>query len=637
MRGWSFLFLFLFYHFAVFSSTGEQARVLVHTLNYISHDYQYAVKNGNVISKDEYKEAQEFGKSAIKYHRQFSGDWSDIDSAETGILIHRLDSLIGKLASPEAVSALANEAKQKVILASDLQIVPIKYPSLETGKVIYKTECARCHGATGAGDGPEGLALNPLPRNFLDDERMKTISPFTAFNTVRLGIEGTGMKPITTLDDEEVWDVAFYIAALRFQPLAANALVKENLERNYTAEISLKDIALTSDEEFEQMCNGCDSLEKKINLASIRLYQRPHDQSEFINTSLRYLSGAMELYKQGKYSEASQMAALSYLEGIEPVERQLKASDPEMIATLEKQMLHLRKMLEEKHPLAEVNDSLQAVRVTINSAGEILGNRSYSFTVAFLLSASVLLREGLEAFLVIMVILSILKAAGFKKGERWVHLGWMGAALVGVALWMAGGSLLKNQMQRIEFIEGVISFIAVAMLLYVGFWLHGKSEINRWKNYVNKMMRGVLSSESVIGLAALSFFVVFREVFESVLFLSALNIESGGEQTNAIVLGVGSAFVVVLGLAYLFLRFTTKLPIPTLFKISSFVMGLLAIILAGKGIHSFQELGLVSIHGIPVPRIELLGIFPTAETCAVQLAVFIIVAIIWKLTSSAKK
>jgi high-affinity iron transporter len=151
------------------------------------------------------------------------------------------------------------------------------------------------------------------------------------------------------------------------------------------------------------------------------------------------------------------------------------------------------------------------------------------------------------------------------------------------------------------------------------------------------MMKGVLGSESAIGLAALSFFVVFREVFESVLFLSALNIESGGKQTDAIVFGVIAAFVIVISLAFVVLQFSAKLPIPKLFKISSFVMGVLAVVLAGKGVHSFQEIGIIPIHGVPMFRVELLGIFPTVESCVAQILVLSLVVLVWNVTISSKK
>lgn len=609
----------------------EQARVLVHALNYISNDYQYAVADGKVISKLEYDEELEFGEAIVKYHRLYSGNWQPADSIAVGEMVNRLNKLILAKAGFAEVSKLATETKNKVIAASGLSITPVQYPNLPNGKLVYKTECARCHGYTGNGDGPDGKGLEPQPRNFHDNARMQGISPFAAFNTIRLGIEGTGMEAHPTLDDEQVWDVAFYILSLRYQQPTDDKL------KQTVAAVKLADIALYSDNDLLAAHPQSDSVAAHHFLAAIRTQQPATDESAFINTSLKYLDGAMVLYRDGKFDEASKLAALSYLEGIEPVENQLKATDPGTMEKLEMQMQQLRKMMDENRPAAEVQDSVKQVRQTISSLNEILGKKNHSFWLAFMLAASVLLREGLEAFLVILVILSVVKATELKQYTGWIHAGWLGAVLVGVILWFSGGALMGEQLKHVELIEGIVSFLAVAMLMYVGFWLHSKSEIGKWKEYVNQLVKGAINNQSLFGLASLSFFVVFREVFESVLFLSALNLESAGKQSNAIGLGVLAAFAVVIVMAWLVLRYSTKLPIPKLFKISSVVMGLLAVVLTGKGVHSFQVLNYIPVHGIPMFRIELLGIFPTIETCAAQLAALLLVVFMWRATMGNNK
>jgi high-affinity iron transporter len=626
------ILLLLILSTTLFAQGGEQSRILVHTLNYISHDYQFAVANGKVISKDEYDEELEFAEAADKYFKQYASQWSDKDSVEIGLAIQRLDSLIDAHAEFKDVSALATETKSKVIAASGLTVVPGKYPDLRNGKVIFRTECSKCHGQLGYGDGPEGKDLDPKPRNFQDNVRMKTISPFTAFNTIRLGIEGTGMKAHPTLSDEEVWDVAFYVVALRYQPLGGNPFLKDESTTKFLAGLNLSTVSSSSDEDFIASLKLNDTTKANLTLAAIRLNQPKPDESEFVNTSLKYLDGAMELYLDGRHDEAAQLAALSYLEGIEPIEKQLKATDPQVMERLEDQMQALRKMMDDNRPAIEVKDSLNAVRATVGQLNDILNKKNYSFWLAFLLAGSVLLREGLEAFLVILVLLSVLKSTELVNYKRWIHAGWLSALLLGVALWLFGGEIMKQQTQHIELIEGVISIVAVAMLLYVGFWLHGKSEMTKWRDYVNKLVKGVVSNKSLVGLAGLSFFVVFREVFESVLFLSALNIESGGKQSNAIVLGVLAALVIVLALASLVLKFSTKLPIPKLFKISSFVMALLAVVLTGKGVHSFQVMSIIPVHGLSILRFELLGIFPTIESFGAQILVLAVVVVMWNIT-----
>lgn len=620
-------FLFLFLNLALASSAdkGEASRILVHTLNYLGQDYKNAVKDGKVISEDEYEEMGEFCESAVKYFHEFSAEWSDSDSVAVGKLIEDIDFLVEHKGSPQEVSQKATAAKMKIVAITGLRTYPSHYPDIEAGRKLYVVNCAKCHGDNGFGDGPEGKGLDPKPRNFHDNNRLDFISPSHAFNTIRLGVEGTGMRAHVGLEDEEVWDLAFYVLSLRYD--------KADIEKNREVlqKVPLESIATQSDHDLQQQFN----LDKE-QLAAIRL-NHPHQSNDrFLKMALDYLDRANASYSNARGDDALQFASLAYLQGIEPIELQLKATEPELSEKLEKQMLRIRKLISENRPVAELADSIAAAKQTLGEVSRVLEKKEYSFWLALFMSVSILLREGLEAFLVIMVILSVLKAANLPLASKWVHAGWILAIVAGVLLWVISTYLMPEGITEMELVEAAISFVAVAMLLYIGFWMHSKSEVGKWKDYVSKLVNNAVNSGSLLGLATLSFFVVFREVFESVVFLSSLNIESGGKQTHAILFGVAIAFLCVFALAFIVLRFSAKLPIPQLFKISSLVMGLLAIVLTGKGIHSLQEIGRLSVHGVPVMRIELLGIFPTLETCIGQLITLLLVALIWNFTGKPK-
>ncbi len=619
MRRIHILALFLLLGVSAYANKGEASRILVHTLNYLGQDYKNAVKDGKVVNEDEYEEMEEFCEHGERYFQEFSSDWSDADSAAVGSLIEELVTLVKNKASYELVAKKSAEAKLKIIAITGLKTFPSSYPNLEAGKKLYLTECAKCHGPEGFGDGPDGLVLDPKPRNFHDNERLKFISPSHAFNTIRLGVEGTGMRSHVGLEDEEVWNLAFYVISLRYK----NA--EPEKDKELLQKIPLEKIAVLSDVELSKEFNL-----NNQQLADIRLNQ-PHAGNDlFLKTAVEYLDRANLYYTNARADDALQSASLAYLQGIEPIELQLKATDPELSEKLEKQIQRIRKLINENRPIAEVNDSINAAKQTISEVGAVLEKKEYSFWLSFFMSISILLREGLEAFLVIMVILSVLKAANIPNAPRWVHAGWVTAVLCGIIIWFLGSKLMPVG-SSMELIEAIISLVAVAMLLYVGFWLHGKSEAGKWKEYVSRLVKNAVSEGSLWGLASLSFFVVFREVFESVVFLSSLNIESGGKQSEAIVLGVIIAFLLVFTLAFVVLRFSTKLPIPQLFKISSIVMAVLAVVLAGKGVHSLQEIGHMPIHGLTITRIELLGLFPTLETCLAQLFVLVLVIIVWNL------
>jgi high-affinity iron transporter len=165
----------------------------------------------------------------------------------------------------------------------------------------------------------------------------------------------------------------------------------------------------------------------------------------------------------------------------------------------------------------------------------------------------------------------------------------------------------------------------VVVLLYMGFWLHRKTEIGRWRAFIGGMVKDAVDEKRLIALAGISFMAVFREAFETVLFLRALQLESGGTQTGAMVGGVLVSFVIVMILAALLLKFSAKIPIRQLFDISSWVMIFLSFILVGKAIHSFQETSWCSMTQFPWNlRSDLVGIYPTYETLLPQILIVII-------------
>jgi high-affinity iron transporter len=631
--------LFLLLSVLVFSLQGmgaatnsEASRLLVHTLNYIGTDYPNGVANGRVINKEEYTEMLGFVASADRYYHADLPLWPAADTAAIGALIKHLEDLIHTKAPLDSVAYTANNAKAEVIKASGLVIAPSAYPSLLKGKAVFAAECAKCHGDHGFGDGKEGLKLDPRPRNFHEEPRMSLMSPFSIYNTVRCGVQGTGMKAHPDLSDEEVWDAAFYVLTLRYDAIKDKDLAKNLLNTKFDS-ITLEQISTTNDKELRAKYHAT-----KADLAILRYNQPGELRGKFIEAALKYIDESMTASRDGNYEQAERLSTLAYLEGIEPIEKQLASTDPGLMQRLEDQMANTRKAIAGHQSLADINDSLKQSRLLITQAGEVISATQYSPFLAFLLAISILLREGLEAFLVIMVILGVVKASGLSTPYKYIHAGWIAAILSGIIMWVIGGHIIEAHMAQVELMEGIIALVAVAMLLYIGFWLHGKSEAMRWKAYVTDKIKNITGTNSLIGLFALSFFVVFREVFESVLFLSAVNIESGGKQQGAIIAGVVVAFIAVITLSWLVLRFSTRLPIPRLFKISSVVMGALAVILAGKGIHSFQETGHIGIHGFgSLPRIELLGIFPTAETLAAQIVILGLVIFIMRFVNRPKR
>jgi high-affinity iron transporter len=147
--------------------------------------------------------------------------------------------------------------------------------------------------------------------------------------------------------------------------------------------------------------------------------------------------------------------------------------------------------------------------------------------------------------------------------------------------------------------------------------MHQKSLAGRWQEYVRSKLTSALNRRSAWVLFALAFLTVYREVFETILFYIALWNERNG---TSLLAGLGAGVAALAAIAFVLTRFSRKLPIGQFFKWSSLLIAVLAVVLVGKGIAALQEAGWIGIHPITSPRIPVLGIFPSAQVLAGQLA-----------------
>jgi high-affinity iron transporter len=237
----------------------------------------------------------------------------------------------------------------------------------------------------------------------------------------------------------------------------------------------------------------------------------------------------------------------------------------------------------------------------------------------FVGAMTILLREGLEALLIVVGMLAFLR-----KGERPdmikpVHYGWITALVAGVATWWAATSLITISGATRELTEGFGSILAALVLLFVGVWMHGKGQADEWQRYIRQKMGHALSKGSAWFLFSLAFVAVYREIFETILFYAALSAEGGA---GAVLAGGAAGAALLALIAVLMLRYSRRLPIGKFFTYSSILIAVLAVVLAGKGIAALQEAGLIGIEPLTyVPRITLLGLFPSVETVTAQIVI----------------
>jgi high-affinity iron transporter len=247
-------------------------------------------------------------------------------------------------------------------------------------------------------------------------------------------------------------------------------------------------------------------------------------------------------------------------------------------------------------------------------------------------SLIILLREGLEAILVIGALMTFLVKTGAGKRRRDIHIG-VGAAL-GASLLTAFviETVFRLSAARQELLEGVTMVIAAAMLFYVSYWLLAKVEVARWNAFVKSRVQEAVSSGSALALAAVAFLAVYREGFETVLFYKALMV-TGGSGGLAPVLGGMAVGALLLAIVYVAInRFGVRLPLKPFFGVTSAFLYYMAFVFAGKAMAELQESGVIGTSFVPgAPRIPALGIYPTVESLAAQavLVGLAVVGLIW--------
>lgn len=253
----------------------------------------------------------------------------------------------------------------------------------------------------------------------------------------------------------------------------------------------------------------------------------------------------------------------------------------------------------------------------------------------------ILIREGLEALLVVAAVIAYLVKSGNKRFAKWIYLGVVaglaGSGLVAVLFtFLFGGS---GPIQEIS--EGVCALIATLMLLWTSNWMLNKSSVEAWNNYIrNKTEAAVAGAQSkvesgqglglgmIASLAMLSFLAVFREGAETVIFYES--IYSMSQDAHGMWVG-GLTAAAVLIVIFLILRFTSvKIPIGPFFLVTSILMAALVVIFAGGGIHALIEGDLIEgTYLSTVPTNDWIGLYPYVETITAQVIAAIAVVVLF--------
>jgi high-affinity iron transporter len=351
---------------------------------------------------------------------------------------------------------------------------------------------------------------------------------------------------------------------------------------------------------------------------------------DVIRTSLDRLEGAV---KAGEHARAEQARLEAYAFFEFGPEQRLRGLAPNLFVEVEGLFWYgadglpgLAQLITRKAGPEEVAATRKALDTALANAEAAVGSGPKSTVAVVTNTAVIVFREGLEAVLIVAALIAGLVGAQ-RRFRRPLLLGVAGALLATVATWVVAQTVIGSLARYGEKLEAAVSLVAVGVLLLVLNWFYHRVYWNerlaefhgRKKRLVRAGLVGAATAQ-VLGLAALGFSSVYREGFETVLFLQALVLEAG---VGGVLLGVALGLVGVAGIAVVTIALQRKLPHrKMLIATGILILGVL-VVMVGTTVQTLQVVGWLSVH--PIPGVHLpywaglwLGVFPTWEGVAAQ-------------------
>ncbi|HFE38064.1 MAG TPA: c-type cytochrome [Gammaproteobacteria bacterium] len=613
----------------------RDVQLLLHVLDYIGVDYPGTVLNGVVKNAAEYAEQQEFSQQMGAVLERFP------DNAKSEHLRKQIEAIqqaIAARVSGKKVTSLCREASALIIATYQVIVAPKRVPSLQVGRQLYQAECVRCHGVNGQGDGPNAAGLEPPPANFHDRERQSQRSIYSLYATLSLGVNGTAMPAFSQYSSAQRWALAFYVG--QYFATDAERQKGEQLwqqrddESNMSAISNLKQLGLLSPEDAKELA-GEDGVALLAYLRSNPALVMPKIK-DALEISRQKLAASLDAYRLGQTKQAYELAMSAYLDGFELTEGQLKTLAPELRKQVELNMAGYRQLIQSSQPVASLQSRYQSILAQLDEVKNVLSTAGESASVTFIGSMLILLREGVEAILVLAAIAAFLAKSDRSHHLNYVHIGWISALLLGVATWVVAQHYIDISGANREMTEGVAALVASVMLLYVGFWMHRQSNAIQWKKFLYRKLDaqagevGQVKKSALWSLVFIAFLAVYREVLETVLFYQAFWYQSSVSGHRYIIMGFVAAAVLLVGISWALFRFSVRLPLRPFFLTNAVLLFVLSLVYIGKGIIALQEAGVLQKNTVNFIEIDLLGVYPNLESLGLQ-AFVLFLAALWLL------
>jgi high-affinity iron transporter len=373
---------------------------------------------------------------------------------------------------------------------------------------------------------------------------------------------------------------------------------------------------------------------KPMGSASEGEKQSVRDEIDIIREKLM---AAEIFYELGDTQAAYASARSAYLDSYEYVEIPLRAIAPDFTFEVEYQFATLRNQINDGATIEDIATTIISLERSLDESERLVsGTGTIAPMIAFISSFSIIFREGLEAVLILGAIITYLEASRNHKFKKYVHYG-IGLAIGATAVtWVIASYIIEISGANRELIEAIAALSATAVLFYVSFWILNKIEHKRWMEFVKAKVFQASAAGGTSVFIMLSFFTVYREGFETVLFYQAMF-----SFAKYMELYVGLGFILgiasLLGIYFGFRKLGKRLPLRALFGLTMGIGAYLSIAFLGNAIREFQVLDFIPYTSMlgTIPRLDInvatmTGIYPTLETTVGQivlLAVYLVASL----------
>jgi high-affinity iron transporter len=386
-------------------------------------------------------------------------------------------------------------------------------------------------------------------------------------------------------------------------------------DRTFSTEDLENDIEQASVSEISNS-NNSNSVESQIIPSSENLQDIKSGLNQFL-----------VLYKNQQAKVSVDLVQSIHLDAYQKVIVPLNTLNPDMSLALETKFTELIEMVNAQRPYVEmvnkvneIDSQLDAYRLIVSST-----NSLFSPTVAFASSVSIIFREGLEASIILGAIITYLEASRNERFKRYVYHGIMIALLATIGIWFLLDYALRFSGIDKDLLKGTAGMAAVAVLFWVSFWVLNRMESRKWVEFIKSRVGKAATTGSVMIFILISFFTVFREGLETVIFYHSLfNFTSNIDLY--IISGMILGIIVVITIAILIKKIMKKLPLRVIFGITMGIGAFMSVAFMGNAIRSFQEAGYIQTtpftDAIPIldtSIASMTGIHPTLESLLGQI------------------